>query len=711
MGREPTNGERGGGQGLDFQRRNPEEKVIALVGNPNVGKSTLFNLLTHLRQHTGNWPGKTVASAWGRHTRHGRDYIIVDLPGTYSLAAHSAEEEVARDFLCFGDIDGVIVVCDATCLGRNMNLLLQVIERRPRTVVCVNLMDEARRKGVHVDTEALSRCLGVPVVGASAGKSEGVEPLMAAVEELLRAPEVPKTFQPLYPEPIEEAIQSLEPVLEEKLEGRLPARWAALRLLDGEEGLAAAMEQYLGLPLSEEPAVAGARAKLAEEGMETEALREAVVTSLVRTGTELADQASARRRSGPEERERRLDRLFTSRRTGIPILLCLLSLIFWITMVGANIPSELLSAAFAWLHGELTSLFQTAGAPSWLCGILIEGAYRVLSWVVAVMLPPMAIFFPLFTLLEDLGYLPRVAFVLDHALQKAGACGKQALTMAMGFGCNAAGVVGCRIIDSPRERLIAVLTNQFSPCNGRFPMLFAIIFMFFLRGEGGLIGSLAAAAGMTAVILLGVTATLSVSRLLSSTVLKGVPSSFALELPPYRAPQVGQVLARSFLDRTLFVLGRAVTVAAPAGAVIWLFANIQVGEETLFACCAEILDPLGRLLGLDGVIIMAFILGIPANEIVLPIMLMGYLSSGTLAEAGTLTELRAVLEQNGWTWLTASCTMIFSLLHWPCATTCLTIKKETGSLKWTLLAMGIPTAAGTAVCGLLAASARALGLA
>ena len=700
---------REGGGGL-FQRRSPEERVVALAGNPNVGKSTLFNLLTNLRQHTGNWPGKTVSAAWGRYTRRGKEYILVDLPGAYSLAARSAEEEAARDFLCFGGADGAVVVCDATCLARNMDLLLQVLELQPRTVVCVNLMDEARRKGIQVDTAALSTALGVPVVGTSAGRSEGVERLMEQVASVLDAPDPPAPFRPAYPPPIEAAVEALAGALEEALRGRLPARWTALRLLEGDEGLTASMEAYLGEPLSKERAVAEAREALAREGIGTEALQEAVAATLVWSGAEIADRAVTVEESAAAGRDRRLDRLFTSRRTGIPILLLLLCLILWITIVGANLPSAVLSGLFSRLGEGLSALLTGLGAPEWLHGILMEGAYRVLSWVVAVMLPPMAIFFPLFTLLEDFGYLPRVAFLLDHPLQKAGACGKQALTMAMGFGCNAAGVVGCRIIDSPRERLLAVLTNQFSPCNGRFPLLIALLSMF-LAGDGGPGSALLAAAGLTGLILLGAGAALGTSRLLSSTLLKGVPSSFALELPPYRPPRVGQVLARSFLDRTLFVLGRAVTVAAPAGAVIWLFGNVQMEGASLLSRCAALLDPFARALGLDGAILMAFLLGLPANEIVLPILLMGYLSSGTLAEAGSLAELREVLTANGWTWLTAACTALFSLMHWPCATTCLTIGRETGSLKWTLLAIAIPTAAGMAACGALAAAARALGLA
>ena len=458
--------------GLLLDRHSPDDTVIALAGNPNVGKSTVFNALTGLRQHTGNWPGKTVTNAQGRHIRHGRDYILVDLPGTYSLLAHSTEEEVARDFLCFGGADAAVVVCDATCLERNLNLVLQTLELMPRTVVCVNLMDEARSKGIDVDLAALSEKLGVPVVGTAAGRNEGLEQLMESVAQITAREEPPVPLRVSYPSAVERAVSALEPILDQHMAGHLPARWAALRLLDEDPSLLSSLKESLGWDLTALPevssALATARAELAEEGLDKEGLREAVVSALVRTGASLAEETVTFQRADAARRDRRLDKLLTSRATGIPVMLCLLALVFWITIAGANVPSALLADGLFWVQDRLTDLFMYLHAPTWLHGALVLGVYRVLAWVVSVMLPPMAIFFPLFTLLEDFGYLPRVAFVLDHAFQKAHACGKQALTMCMGFGCNAAGVVGCRIIDSPRERLIAIITNNFVPCNGRF---------------------------------------------------------------------------------------------------------------------------------------------------------------------------------------------------------------------------------------------------
>ena len=410
-------------------------------------------------------------------------------------------------------------------------------------------------------------------------------------------------------------------------------------------------------------------------------------------------------------RDRKLDRILTSKRTGFPIMLALLLVVFWLTITGANYPSQWLADGLFWVQDRLTDFFTWMHAPAWLHGALVLGVYRVLAWVVSVMLPPMAIFFPLFTLLEDFGYLPRIAFNLDKYFKKACACGKQALTMCMGFGCNAAGVVGCRIIDSPRERLIATITNNFVPCNGRFPTLIAIITMFFVGTAGGFASSFLSALGLTLVILLGVGMTLLVSRLLSKTILKGVPSSFTLELPPYRTPQVGKVIVRSIFDRTLFVLGRAAAVAAPAGLILWLMANVTVGDMSLLAHCSQFLDPFGRLLGLDGTILMAFILGFPANEIVIPIVIMAYMAKGSLTDMSNLNELHTLLTNNGWTWLTAVCTMLFSLMHWPCSTTCMTIHKETQSLKWTAVSFAVPTVIGMLVCLLVANGARLLGLA
>ena len=548
------------------------------------------------------------------------------MPGTYSLIAHSKEEEVTRDFICHEDYTLSIVVCDAVCLERNLNLALQVLEISPNTIVCVNLMDEARKKGIIVDTEKLSKLLNTPVIGMSARSGEGLFELEETIHEFAKRKEKRNNSK----------------ICKTQLE------------IDSEK--------------------------------------------YVKESAKIASEVVTFTKEDYDKKDRKLDKIFTSKLTGIPIMLLLLMVVFWITIVGANYPSSMLFDFFNLVGDKLLVWFNEINAPNWLSGLIVSGAYKVLTWVVAVMLPPMAIFFPLFTLLEDLGYLPRIAFNLDKTFKKCCACGKQALTMCMGFGCNACGVTGCRIIDSPRERLIAILTNSFVPCNGRFPTLISIITMFFIGSNTGMFSSFLSVLILVLVILLGILLTFVVSKILSKTLLKGEPSSFTLELPPYRTPQVGKVLVRSLLDRTLFVLGRAVSVALPAGILIWVLANVEISGVSILAHCTNFLDPFASLFGIDGVILMALILGFPANEIVMPIILMAYLSTGELIEISNVAELRNILVANGWTIITALCTMIIFLIHWPCSTTCLTIKKETGSWKWTFVAIALPTIIGFGIC-------------
>ncbi len=697
--------------GLQIQKRSTDDRVIALAGNPNVGKSTVFNALTNMNQHTGNWPGKTVSSAQGYCRSERQSYVLVDIPGTYSLMAHSAEEEVARDFLCFGKPDAVVVVCDATCLERNLNLVLQTMEITSRVVVCVNLLDEAKRKQIQIDLPELSRRLGVPVVGVVARKKKTLGRLLQTLDEL-GEPQENERLRIQYPAQVETAIGAVQ----EALRGRdccgLDVRWLSLKLLDPDASLLRELQTCLGENFLKDStlqaAITAARTQLAREGIDADRLKDLVVSALVAEAERLCSGVVTQKEHGYAAFDRRLDRILTSRLTGYPVMLLLLVVIFWLTIVGANYPSQLLSNALFWLQDRLTELFACMNAPTWLHGALVLGVYRVLAWVVSVMLPPMAIFFPLFTLLEDVGYLPRVAFNLDKPFQRCCACGKQALCMAMGLGCNAAGIVGCRIIDSPRERLLAILTNSFVPCNGRFPTLIAVLTMFFVGTGSGALASALSALGLTAVIALGVGATFAATWLLSRTILKGVPSSFTLELPPYRRPQIANVLVRSVLDRTLFVLGRAAAVAAPAGLLLWLMANVTLGGQSLLQHCAAFLEPLARLMGLDGVILIAFVLGFPANEIVLPIILMGYLAQGSLQELGELAQVRQLLAANGWTWTTAVSVLLFSLMHWPCSTTLLTIRKETESWKWTLLAAVIPTGCGMLLCMLFTAAVQLL---
>ncbi len=682
-------------------REGPARLTAALAGNPNVGKSTVFNGLTGLHQHTGNWSGKTVLTAAGRFELGGCSYALVDIPGAYSLRASSAEEAAARDYIAFGGADIVVVVCDAGALERNLNLALQILEVTPNVILAVNLMDEAKKRGITVDTAKLSSCLGVPVIPMAARKGRGLSELKRAVADFSPRP---YAYTARYPEPVEEAVNALEMALENLLDGRLGARFTALRLLEGDGRFLDRIDEFLGFPLRENPEAAAALER-AREILRNAGIGEAEVGDLLISGifacSEKLCRQCVRGPAGYGERQLRIDRLLTRRATGIPVMLLLLALIFFITIKGANGPSDLLYALFNRAGEAMRRGLVTVGAPDWLTEALISGVWRVLSYVTSVMLPPMAIFFPMFTLLEDLGYLPRVAFDLDAGFRRAGACGKQCLTMAMGFGCNAAGVVGCRIIDSKRERLIAVLTNSLVPCNGRFPILIALITIFLVTGSGAG-SSVLASLALTGFILAGVAATLLASWVLSRTVLRGQPSSPTLELPPFRVPKVGEVIVRSLLDRTLFVLGRAAAVAAPAGLLIWLAANVRVGGVTVLRGVTGALDPVGRFLGMDGVILTAFLLGIPANETVVPIMIMAYAASGTFQGYESVSALGELLRANGWTAVTAVCTALFTVLHWPCATTLLTIKKETGSLKWTVLAAVLPTLMGVTVCALVA---------
>lgn len=628
----------------DYEISDNAKYNITLVGNPNVGKSTIFNALTGLKQHTGNWTGKTVECAVGTTEINNTIFSVTDLPGTYSMVSFSNEESVAVDYLINNNIDCVVIVIDANIIERNLSFALQVLSMKTKAVLCLNLCDAAEKNGIYIDVDELSLNLGIPVICTCATKNKGLDKLKTTIYDVCT-----------------DNINCY----------RINRLYEDVDILNKDKH----KENISNLSLKSE--------------------------QICNYCVSYCDNVINRR-------THKVDKLLTSKATGIPIMLLLFAGLFWITAIGANYPSEWLGIFFNAIKSELNNLFLLLGVPNFLSSLIIDGIYTTLTWVISVMLPPMAIFFPLFSIIEDSGYLPRIAFNLDKFFAKCDAHGKQSLTMAMGIGCNACGVTGCRIIDSPKERHIAILTNNFMPCNGRLPILIAIIMMFFAGSSFNLSSSIIASVLLVGIIILCVFATLGMSKLLSVTICKGEKSGFALELPPYRKPQLIKTIIRSFLDRTLFVLGRAIIVAAPAGALIWLMANIDINSISLLSYCTNFLDPFGKLIGLDGVILMAFILGFPANETVIPIIIMSYTASGTLVEFSSYEQLLELFSANGWTVITAVCMIIMTIMHFPCSTTVLTIKKETKSIKLTLLSIILPTITGIILCLLTANVMRLL---
>lgn len=699
--------------------------VIALAGNPNTGKSTIFNALTGLKQHTGNWTGKTVARSEGSFSFHDKKYKVIDLPGTYSLISSSMEEEIARNFVLFGKPDVTVIIVDATRLERNLNLVLQMLEISSRAIVCVNLIDEAEKNGIKIDAKILSRDLGVPVALTNARDQSGIYDLLTYIEKIAISSDQPKA-KTIYniPKEIAPLIEELNSIIKKKFPKLPNSQWLSVRLLDNDESLINSINNgdLVKYQDSENNSTETSLSKTSYVLDIVEKLKQKLpldyhdkIVEKTFHEAEIIAQKSIIIKGVKRNfnLDLFLDKIFISPLFGYPVMLLLFAFMFWLTIAGANIPSAFLFDLLVGnIHPLLKNTADMLNFPWWLSGFLIDGMYLSTAWVISVMLPPMAIFFPMFTLLEDFGYLPRVAFNMDNLFNKAGAHGKQVMTMMMGFGCNAAGVLSTRIIDSPRERLIAIITNNFAICNGRWPTQILVATIFIGALVPAHLAGFVSAMAVVGVALFGVLLTFIISWGLSNTVLKGEPSVFSLELPPYRVPKFWQTLYTSLIDRTMFVLWRAIVFALPAGAVIWLISNINIGELPIAMHLVNALEPAGWFLGLNGIILVAYVVAIPANEIVIPTILMlivlmtganGYNeSAGVIFETDSINSLETILKNGGWTLLTAINLMLFSLIHNPCSTTIFTIFKETKSVKWTLVSTFLPVVLGVLLTAIIA---------
>lgn len=671
-----------------FYKDNDSDIVVALLGNPNVGKSTIFNNITGKNEHTGNWTGKTVEYAIGKYAyKEEEDFILVDLPGTYSLIPSSKEEEVTRDFIAFNNPLVTVVVVDACMLERNLSLLLEAKEIANNVILCINLIDEAKKKKIEIDLEILEKELNVPIVTTSIDNKNGIEKLKNKIYKC--AFESNDTVSFCINDNIKNYVLEIDKYLKNVINFK-NTKWLSLMLLS-DDSITNSIYTYLGYDIKCDKYLINLIKNAKENVID---INKTIAKKYFLEATRIFIKSVTFIEIDYTKKDEKIDKILTSKKTGIPIMILLFSLIFFITIKGANIPSNLLSKFLFGIEKYITNILSLLNIPPLIINALTNGVYKTLASVISVMLPPIAIFFPLFSLLEDSGYLPRIAFNLDKLFQKCQTSGKQSLTMCMGCGCNACGVMGARIISNKKERLIAILTNVFMPCNGRFPTLITLITIFIT--SNAILSSLS----LMVLIIISVLITLLISKILSKILNNKNKQTFILELPPYRKPPILKTIIKSFTNKTLAVLKRAIIISIPMGLLIWVLSNTYINNIEVTKLLANTLDPFAKIFGLDGVILLAFILGLPANEIVIPTAIMIYLGNMSITNLD-INSLAFLLKENGWNYITAICTMVFCLMHFPCGTTILTIKKETKSVWYTILSIVIPTLVGLILCFLI----------
>lgn len=644
-------------------------KNILLVGNPNVGKSSIFNILTHSHEHTGNWTGKTVKLA--RKNIINTNYTLIDLPGIYSLSSLSDEEIVAKDTLLFEQYEKIIYVMDSSNIEKNLHLLLQILEINKNIILCLNMVDELDIKGIKINDKKLSEILDIKVIRCSASKNIGIKELIESLDE-----ESKSSYNYIYDYNIEKGISDIF----EYLTNQFKSRFIALKLLEKDITLVDSIKTKYKLDIIDKDIQNYLMHVNSEE------ISDSVSNLLNNISKNIYNEVVE---ISKEKEIGTIDKIFSKKIYALPIMFTIMFGIFFITIVLANYPSELLSLIFNKFEICLVNLSNILKIPSYIYEPIIYGIYRVVSFIVSVMFPPLVIFFFLFTYAEESGILPRLAFNFDKVFKCSGCHGKQALTICSGFGCNACAIVGSRIIDSKRDKLIAILTNSFIPCNGRFPMIIALITMFFTNSNNKLQVSLY----LTLFVILAILISLLTSFILSKTLLKGYNGFFILELPDYKKVKFKKVLKNSLIYKSLSILKKAVLVSIPCGIIIYFMTNTTIGNLSLFKIASNFLEPFGKLLGLDGVILLSFFLALPANEIVLPIIIMGYLGSKNVPMISNYLTIKEVLINNSWTYMTALSTILFSIMHFPCGTTLATIKSEVGT-KWMIYSFFIPLVTG-----------------